>query len=140
MIFFHHLPLTIYHKIQNMKNLALLIFAPLFFSCQSKEEITQQQYSVEGMALYQTHCENCHQADGSGLRNLYPSIKNVNLSPETLACLIKNGKKGNGYMPANAKLQPLDIAEIVTYMRDKWGGKKQIFPVDSVRLALQKCP
>ncbi len=124
-----------------MKNYIPIAFiAFCFFSCSSKEEITQQQYSIEGMALYQTHCENCHQADGSGLRNLYPSIKNSNLSPETLTCLIKNGKKGSGFMPANAKLQALDIAEIVTYMREKWGGKKQIFPVDSVRLALQKCP
>ncbi len=124
-----------------MKNYIPIAFIAFFlFSCQSKEEITQQQYSVEGMALYQTHCENCHQADGSGLRNLYPSIKNSNLSPETLACLIKNGKKGNGFMPANTKLQALDIAELVTYMRENWGGKKQIFPVDSVRLALKNCP
>jgi mono/diheme cytochrome c family protein len=122
-----------------MKILALLIFASFFFSCQSKEEILQQQYSVEGMALYQTHCENCHQADGAGLRDLYPSIQKTKLSPEVLACLLKNGKKGNGFMPANAKLQALDIAELITYMHEKWGGKKQIYPVDSVKLALQNC-
>ena len=52
-----------------MKNyIPIAIVAFFFFSCQSKEEILQQQYSVEGMALYQTHCENCHQADGAGLR------------------------------------------------------------------------
>jgi mono/diheme cytochrome c family protein len=135
----HHLPLTIYHKIQNMKNLALLIFASIFVSCQSKEEITQQQYSVEGMALYKANCENCHQADGSGLRDLYPSIQKSKLSPEALACLLKNGKKGNGFMPANPKLQALDIAELMTYMREKWGGKKQIYPADSVKLALLNC-
>jgi mono/diheme cytochrome c family protein len=123
-----------------MKNLALLIFASFFFSCTSKEEILQQQYSVEGMALYQTHCENCHQADGAGLRNLYPSIQKTQLSPEALACLLRYGKKGNGYMPANAKLQEIDIAELVTYMRDKWGGKKQIYPTDSVKIALKNCP
>ena len=117
----------------------IAFIAFFFFSCQSKEEITQQQYVVEGMALYQTHCENCHQADGSGLRDLYPSIQKSNVSPEVLACLIKNGKKGNGFMPANAKLQALDIAELVTYMREKWGGKKQIFPADSVKLALKNC-
>ena len=122
-----------------MKNLALLIFASLFLSCTSKEEILQQQYSVEGMALYQTHCENCHQADGAGLRNLYPSIQKTQLSPEALACLMRYGKKGNGYMPANAKLQALDVAELVTYMREKWGNKKQVFPTDSAKMALQNC-
>lgn len=118
----------------------LLLFVPIFFSCQSREEITQQQYSVEGMALYKANCENCHQADGGGLRDLYPSIQKTHLSPEALACLVKKGKKGNGFMPANPKLQALDIAELVTYMREKWDGKKQIYPVDSVRLALQNCP
>jgi mono/diheme cytochrome c family protein len=123
-----------------MKNyIPIAIVAFFFFSCQSKEEILQQQYSVEGMALYQTHCENCHQADGAGLRDLYPSIQKSNLSPEALACLIRNGKKGNGFMPANSKLQALDIAELTTYMREKWGGKKQIYPIDSVKLALQNC-
>jgi mono/diheme cytochrome c family protein len=123
-----------------MKNyLVIAIISSFFFSCQSKEEILQQQYSVEGMALYQTHCENCHQADGAGLRDLYPSIQKSNLSPEALACLIRNGKKGDGFMPANAKLQALDIAELTTYMREKWGGKKQIYPIDSVKLALQNC-
>jgi mono/diheme cytochrome c family protein len=124
-----------------MKNLALLIFASFFFfSCTSKEEITQQQYSVEGMAMYKTHCENCHQADGAGLRDLYPSLQKSTLSPEALTCLIRNGKKGNGFMPANSKLQALDIAELITYMREKWGNQKRIYPTDSVQIALKKCP
>lgn len=122
-----------------MKKLAPLLIAFFFFSCSSKEEITQQQYSIEGMGLYKTHCENCHQADGSGLRDLYPSIQKTQLSPEALACLIKNGKKGNGFMPANAKLQALDIAELVTYMREKWGNQKRIYPTDSVQIALKNC-
>ena len=117
----------------------IAISAFFLFSCSSKEEITQQQYSIEGMGLYKTHCENCHQADGSGLRDLYPSIQKTQLSPEALACLIKNGKKGNGFMPANVKLQALDIAELVTYMREKWGNQKRIYPTDSVQIALKNC-
>lgn len=121
------------------KYIPIAISAFFFFSCQSKEEILQQQYAVEGMALYKTNCENCHQADGSGLRDLYPSINKSKISPEALTCLMRNGKKGNGYMPANAKLQGLDLAELVTYMRDKWGGNKQIYPIDSVQIALKNC-
>ena len=117
----------------------ILLYASFFFSCQSKEEITQQQYSVEGMALYQTHCENCHQADGAGLRDLYPSIQKSTLSPAALSCLIRNGKKGKGFMPANTKLQALDIAELITYMREKWGNQKRIYPTDSVQIALKNC-
>jgi mono/diheme cytochrome c family protein len=124
-----------------MKNyLPFILLAFLFFSCESKEQITQKQYSVEGMALYKTHCENCHQADGSGLRDLYPSIQKSSLSPEALTCLIRKGKKGNGFMPANSNLQALDIAELITFMREKWRNKKQIYPTDSVQIALKNCP
>jgi mono/diheme cytochrome c family protein len=71
---------------------------------------------------------------------LYPAIQKSTLSPEALTCLIRNGKKGNGFMPANSKLQALDIAELITYMREKWGAKKQIYPTDSVQIALKNCP
>ena len=40
---------------------------------------------------------------------------------------MRYGKKGNGYMPANAKLQALDVAELVTYMREKWEIKSKCF-------------
>lgn len=121
------------------KYIPFAFIAFFFFSCTSKEEILQQQYAVEGMGLYKTHCENCHQADGSGLRDLYPSIQKTQLSPEALSCIMRNGKKGNGYMPANQKLQALDLAELVTYMRDKWGNNKQLYPIDSVQIALRNC-
>ena len=132
----HHLLFTIHHH--KMKKY-ITISAFFFFSCSSKEEIQQTQYAVEGMALYKANCENCHQADGGGLRDLYPSIQKTKLSEEALVCLIKNGKKGNGFMPANAKLQALDIAELVTYMREKWRNEKRIYPTDSVQIALKNC-
>ena len=123
-----------------MKNyIPIAIIAFFFFSCQSKEEILQQQYAVEGMALYKTHCENCHQADGSGLRDLYPSIQKSQLSPEAMTCLLRYGKKGKGYMPGNQKLQALDLAELVTYMRNEWNANNQIYPIDSVQIALKSC-
>jgi mono/diheme cytochrome c family protein len=125
----HHLLFTIHHH--KMKKY-ITISAFFFFSCSSKEEIQQTQYAVEGLALYKANCENCHQADGGGLRDLYPSIQKTKLSEEALVCLIKNGKKGNGFMPANAKLQALDIAELVTY-------EKRIYPTDSVQIALKNC-
>jgi hypothetical protein len=43
-------------------------------------------------------------------------------------------------MPGNAKLQALDIAEIITYMREKWSPNKSIFSLDSTRIALKNCP
>ena len=133
--------------------IAVLGLLVLLVSCESREEITRQQYVVEGMNLYQTNCANCHQVDGSGLRDLYPPLAKTDLwqrvKMSELACIIKNGQKDsilvngkpfNAYMPANPKLQALDIAELVTYMREKWSPNKTIFSLDSTRFALKNCP
>jgi mono/diheme cytochrome c family protein len=136
-----------------INKLAILGILIVGISCNSREEITRQQYVVEGMNLYQTNCANCHQVDGSGLRDLYPPLAKTDLwqrvKMSELACIIKNGQKDsilvngkpfNAYMPANPKLQALDIAEIVTYMREKWSPNKTIFSLDSTRFALKNCP
>jgi mono/diheme cytochrome c family protein len=133
--------------------IAVLGLMVLLVSCESREEITRQQYVVEGMNLYQTNCANCHQVDGSGLKDLYPPLAKTDLwqrvKMSELACIIKNGQKDsirvngkpfNAYMPANPKLQALDIAELVTYMREKWSPNKTIFSLDSARFALKNCP
>lgn len=124
----------------------------LLFACQSKEEILHQQYVVEGRNLYEQHCANCHQSDGQGLRDLYPALAKTDLwkrvSTQQLVCIIKKGQQGEikvngksyaGYMPANPKLEAIDIAELVTYLQDRWGNKK-MYSFDAARAALKKCP
>ena len=135
-----------------LNKIAILGLMIVGISCESREEITRQQYVVEGMNLYQTNCANCHQVDGSGLKDLYPPLVKTDLWQRVkisdLACIIKNGQKDsilvngkpyNAYMPANPKLQALDIAELVTYMREKWSPNKTIFSLDSARYALKNC-
>lgn len=134
-----------------MKYILLINLLVLFASCQSKEEILYQQYVVEGRSIYEKNCANCHQSDGSGLRDLYPPLAKTDLwtrlNKQQIVCIIKQGQKGeiqvngksyNGYMPANTKLEGIDIAELVTFMRDSWGDKK-IYSFDEARLALKNC-
>lgn len=133
--------------------LAIVTILIVQSSCQSKEEIFRQQYVVEGMMLYEKHCENCHQKDGSGLKDLYPPLAKTDLgerlNASQIACIIKNGQKDailvnkkafQNYMPGNNKLEALDVAELVTYLRDKWGNDPRIFSLDSARIALKNCP
>jgi mono/diheme cytochrome c family protein len=121
-----------------MKPYLLAALALCLFSCQSKEEILHEQYVIEGRIQYENNCANCHQSNGQGLRNLYPSIAKTQLNATELARLIKVGRKSNqGYMPANPKLQAIDIAEIITYMRHEWGKNEQTFSFDSTRIALK---
>ena len=134
-----------------MKSILFISLVVLFASCQSKEEIMYQQYVVEGRTIYEKNCANCHQSDGSGLRDLYPALAKTDLwkrvNTQQLVCIIKKGQQGeikvngkaySGYMPANSKLEAIDVAELVTFMKESWGDKK-IYSFDEAKKALQYC-
>ena len=91
------------------------------------------QYAVQGERLYERHCANCHQLNGTGLGRLYPPLKNseyLKKDPAELAGIIRNGMEGsisvngNEYdqpMAGNPTLTDLEIAEILTYINVSWG-------------------
>ena len=102
-------------------------------ACMSKEEVLHEQYRVEGLAMYQKNCENCHQADGKGFKKLYPALVGTGIikriSDEQMARIIKHGIKPDGkheFMPGNKELQAIEIAEIITYLKDLNGVKEGI--------------
>ncbi len=130
----------------------IFFLAVIAFSCQSKQEIKRDQYFVEGLELYKLHCANCHQTDGTGLKNLYPPLANSGyLTQERkakIACAIRYGQadslviKGHRYtqpMPGNAQLQPLDIAEITTFIYNQWGNEKTTTETADVKIWLEGC-
>ena len=134
-----------------MKYILIFSLFVMLASCQSKEEILYQQYVVEGRTLYEQNCANCHQSNGQGLRDLYPPLAKTDLwirvSKQQMVCLIKQGQRGEikvngkayaGYMPANPKLEAIDIAELVTFMQESWGNKK-IYTFDEAKAALKTC-
>lgn len=58
-----------------------------------------------------------------------------------LVCIIKNGLQGpinvagktyNQKMPAAKGLYDLDIAQLITFLNDKWGSSKKIVEVGDV--------
>lgn len=113
-------------------------------------EIKLKQYIVQGKQLYEMHCSNCHQADGSGFARLYPPLAESDYLLSDLpraACLIKNGMNGaihvngvefNQMMPAN-DLTPLEIAEILTYITNAWGNNAGISDVHDINQWLRQC-
>ncbi|MEQ8470847.1 MAG: cytochrome c [Marinoscillum sp.] len=145
-----------------MRNFSLLVFITLASACGGSEngkgqktdhrtEIKLKQYIVQGKQLYNTYCSNCHQADGSGLAQLYPPLANSDYLLENLpraACTIKNGMNGeitvngvkfNQMMPANKNLSPLEIAEILTYITNSWGNDAGLSDVQIMNRWLSKC-
>ena len=92
----------------------------------------------------------CHQADGSGVPQLNPPLKNTSyvLGDESrLIGIVINGFSdgveinGDTYtntMPAfGASLKDEDIAEVLTYVRNSFGNKASEISADQVK-ALRK--
>jgi cytochrome c551 len=133
-----------------MKNIIFGI-SILLAACQSAEEVKRNQYFVEGLELYKTHCANCHQLDGAGLAGLYPPIVNSDFLAKNkmkVICLMQNGStdtssiNGKIYkqkMPSNKKLEPLEIAELTTYLYNRWGGETVFTNIEDTKKALENC-
>ncbi|MGL1885945.1 MAG: cytochrome c [Reichenbachiella sp.] len=138
-----------------MKALASILFLTLIFLLNScgeaqKNKIKIQQYTIEGKRLYEMHCSNCHQPDGSGLKALIPPISKsfIIANPNIIVCAIKYGLQGpiiidstryNGKMPGSNRLTSIEIAEIMTFLNNNWGDKKELFSIDSVNSILSNC-
>jgi mono/diheme cytochrome c family protein len=131
-------------------NCVFVISSFIFSACQSSQEIKKKQYFVEGLELYKTHCANCHQLDGAGLEGLYPPISKQYLSDNKLKviCLLRNGgndslkinnKVYTQAMPTNQNLEPIELAEITTYIYNKWGDETVITEIEEVKKALESC-
>ncbi|UHG89370.1 c-type cytochrome [Spirosoma oryzicola] len=119
-------------------------------SCQSEEEIKRQRYITEGILLYKNYCANCHQNKGEGLAALYPPIANSDYlaNKNDVICLIRygqqgpivvNGKRYNRPMPAQPQLSNLEVAELMTYIYNQWGGEKKVIDVKQVTPILEQC-
>ncbi|MBE9464333.1 c-type cytochrome [Dyadobacter subterraneus] len=133
-----------------IKKVIFALSAFTVFSCQSEQELKTEQYFAEGYQIYTMNCANCHQADGKGMANLYPPLVGSKIihDKSAMACIMKYGMKGtitvngkpfNRPMPANAKLQELEIAEVITYVNMKWAKDSVYTPIATVTKALTAC-
>lgn len=123
-----------------------------FISCHnSRDNIKFQQYFVKGEALYAEHCSNCHGKDGKGLGRLYPPLQDadyVAIHQDSIPCIIKYGMEGevvvNGIvynmpMPGIPTLSDLEIAEITTYVINKWDMKRELISVKDISSTIDSC-
>lgn len=110
------------------------------------------KYAVNGKRLYENHCANCHQNDGSGLGKLIPPLKNADYFKESIhrtVWIIRYGQEGpiqvngtvfNQKMPENSSLKPLDIAQIVTYLYNIWEMEEGVISAPEVEKFLKTPP
>lgn len=141
-----------------------LIFFTIFFSgfllfnCSAGSDKQRKdssskftQYYNQGQKLYEKHCSNCHQKNGTGLGRVYPPL-NVSDFMDTnfndVLCLMRHGKKGelivngvrfNQPMPGIPLLTDLEIAEIATYIYNTWNHNRGLIDVKEVSPILLNC-
>jgi mono/diheme cytochrome c family protein len=122
----------------------------LLVSCQNAQDLEFDRYYSSGSLVYQSHCQNCHGANGQGLNGLIPPLtdtifikKNIHLLP----CLVKNGLRGTvtigkkdftEKMPGN-DLAPIEIANVLTYVANSFGNKRGTIDVTQVGTDLNNC-
>jgi len=131
---------------------AISLLLTLFFivSCESETSIEFKRYYSVGAEVYQSHCQNCHGANGEGLATLIPPLNDslfLKSNKTSLACYLISGLKGtitiNGKafddaMPAN-ELSPMEIAQALTYVCNSFGNKLNVINQEQVQADLAKC-
>jgi mono/diheme cytochrome c family protein len=115
-----------------------------------RDQLRFKQYKVQGAKIYQTYCQNCHQADGKGLASLYPPLAGADYLLENMpraACIIKNGqakeivvngKTYNQMMPGNP-ITNIEVAEVLTFIGNNWGNDAGFISVKEVDKWLKEC-
>ena len=111
--------------------------------CAAATEVTPDARA--GQRLYGAHCLSCHQADGGGVPNMQPAIAGgtwVQGDARALALFVMSGgfdsasrkdsDVGN-VMPPFRQLADADLAEILTYIRQKFGNGAS--PVSAAEVA-----
>ena len=140
------------YKAHRFAVVLFLLGAMILFNACTDTELVSMKRLNNGVKLYEKHCSNCHQADGSGLAQLIPPLKGSDYLAKhalDLPCMIRNGMGGplkvngvtyNQAMPANKILSAEDIADICVYVWQKFPTQPLLYPDSLVRTELKKCP
>lgn len=99
---------------------------------------------ARGKLVYLQQCLACHQADASGVPNMNPPLiktRQVLGDKTALIRIVLNGLKGvdidgdsfNGVMAPHPDLTDLEIADVLTYVRNSFGNKASAVTVAQVK-------
>ena len=99
---------------------------------------------ASGKSVYAQNCLTCHMADGLGVDGMNPPLVKTDyvLGDKTrLTTVLLNGLKGveiggeqyHGVMPAQATLTDVQIAAVLTYVRNAFGNKASAVSVAEVK-------
>jgi cytochrome c len=125
-------------------SLILLCFSIFIISCQSNRH-------AQGERLYVNYCAPCHGAQGEGLKELYPPLKDADYymeNMENLACIIRNGLEDrilvNGKpfqqkMTGIKTLGEVEICNLINYMNHLWYPNEPYLSLELTKRMLEAC-
>jgi cytochrome c oxidase cbb3-type subunit 2 len=99
--------------------------------------------ALDGEALYVKNCQNCHQANGEGLKGAFPPLKGSPIvngdDLDLYVTIIMNGYDARPeYSVMNAvgsdnELTPEEVTAIINHERTSWGNKAKIVTTEEVK-------
>jgi len=87
--------------------------------------VTMEDSLAQGEQVYSRNCVACHQAAGTGLPPAFPTLVGSNLVTGDLEAninLLINGVPGTAMAAYGSQLNPIELAAVVTYIRNSFGN------------------
>ena len=91
----------------------------------SNVTMTKEELMTKGEAVYKANCLACHQAEGQGVKGVFPALAGsaIATQKENLSGHIDRVLHGKNLMPKfGEQLADGDIAAVITYERNAWGN------------------
>ena len=90
------------------------------------KELSMDELKSKGESVYKANCLACHQANGQGIKGVFPALDGSPLATvkDRINDHIRQILYGKNNMPAfGEQLSDTDIAAVATYERNHWGNK-----------------
>jgi|TARA_B110000503_G_scaffold5055_1_gene6767 cytochrome c oxidase subunit II len=91
----------------------------------SEMVLTMEELMTKGESVYKAQCLACHQANGQGIKGVFPALVKSPVAVDSDKRLIHIQQiiLGKNLMPAfGEQLSDVDIAAVTTYERNAWGN------------------
>lgn len=117
--------------------IAAVLVSLLLAACAEQPRTEAERFYALGQQTYQLNCIQCHQADGQGIRGVYPPISQnawVEGDKGRLIRLILHGMDGRMEIDGvtyNQRMQPFDrltdeqIGAVLTFVRSNFGNEAE---------------
>ncbi|HSN49673.1 MAG TPA: cytochrome c [Bacteroidales bacterium] len=135
-----------------IKKLIPVLFLFTAISCTGNKKPAEAVSADPGQEIYTKYCMACHQASGSGVPGMYPTLQKtdwVHGDKVRLIGLLLNGQQGEikvngqvfrGVMPPHQYLTDEQIADVLTYVRSNFGNSASAVLPEEVTGLRQKQP